>query len=180
MPPETRANRIRAALFAAVVVGALLTAFPQQRLSRSAQIRLAPLYDLTASVQGWAMFAPNPGTSAPYLRAELHLADGSIENVELFVPPQWQLLRDRRWEKVSKEMVSNDNYELWLPLARQLRDSDESNQEVIDVVLIRVTNEDGGIDSDRPAVEVATPIFSLVDGILATDPTTDETEGLDQ
>lgn len=180
MAPDTRSNRVRAALFAALATGALLSAFPQQRVGRSAQVRLAPLYDLTASVQGWAMFAPNPGTSAPHLRAELHLADGTVETFDPFVPPRWQLLRDRRWEKVSKEMVSNGNYELWLPLALALRDIAESSQQVLDVVLIRVTNEDGGVGSDRPAVEISTPVFSLVDGILATDQDSSESEGLDQ
>lgn len=182
MASLTKADRLRALLFAAFVIGVLLTSFPQQRVSRTARVRLAPLYDLTASVQGWAMFAPNPGTTAPHLRVEIRYDDGTTETFTPLVPPRWQLLRDRRWEKVSKEMTSNDNYELWEPLARNLLAEHEARgRGVADVVLIRVTNVDPGIDSDLEPFEVATPIYSLDDGILLTvdDATTADT-GLDQ
>ncbi len=161
--------------------GALLTAFPQQRTSRTAQVRLAPLYDLTAGVQGWAMFAPDPGTTAPHLQAQIHLADGTIETVDTFVPARWQLLRDRRWEKTSSEMVSNGNYELWQPLAENLRDAAAARgATVVDVLLLRVTNHDGGLGVGAEPVEITTPIFSIEDGILATDPGPDGNGGLDQ
>ena len=175
------ADRVRAALFAAMLVGALLTAFPHKRTSRSAQVRLAPLYDLTGSVQGWAMFAPNPGTTAPHLQAQIHQADGTIETFDPFVPPHWQLLRDRRWEKTSKEMVSNKHYELWLPLAESLRDDAIADgASVVDVVLVRVTNLDPGLGVDGQPIEITTPIFSLNDGILATNPGIENDGGLDQ
>ncbi len=165
-----RTDRLRVLVYAAFVVGALLAAFPHPRVGRPAQARLAPLYDLTAGVQGWAMFAPNPGTTAPHLRVELHASDGTIEIYEPLVPPQWQLLRDRRWEKVSKEMVSNENYELWQPLAENLAsDAEDRGMDVVDVVLVRVTNLDPGRGNDGEPTEITTPIFSLDEGILATD-----------
>lgn len=115
------------------------------------------------------MFAPVPTNTGPSIAAEIHFDDGRIERWEPFDAPDWQMLRDRRWEKVAKSLQGTDRHELWPLFAEALRRRWSIEGQVTDVVLLRTSYEPLKANRQNAEVQlerIEQPFFSMASGIL--------------